>query len=118
MPITPRELVSWSRQDNVELYRGDNQQHVDTKTGWFGGRMARNHKIKSGEEDRTLKQQAYKNAQDDVFSALERIYGKRSPPRPGGPTSARRGWSSRATNGSSSTEFRAIAPSPGATSAR
>ena len=38
--------------------------------------MARNHKIKSGEEDRTLKQQAYKNAQDDVFSALERIYGK------------------------------------------
>ena len=53
---------------------GNEQDQVITKERWFGGRLARHHKIKSG-EDRTDKQMEYGQAKTDILRSLKKIYG-------------------------------------------
>jgi len=54
---------------------GEETDQVLRKGRWFGGRIARHHKIEKGEEDRTVKQQEYGRAKVAVLDSLKKIYG-------------------------------------------
>jgi hypothetical protein len=65
------------KEFSIRKVAGENGHQMDevvTKQRWFGGRLARHHKIQWG-EDRTAKRGEYVQAKLDVLDSLRRIYG-------------------------------------------
>jgi len=78
--ITTAQLAQLAKRPDIELRvegQGDQAQLRDDREGWWVGRLARNLKIKFGEEGgRAPKQLQYQEATNAVRAALVRDYGE------------------------------------------